>query len=72
MTATAAPTGKVVGIVSWFEPALGYGFIQPSAPGDDFYVHEMEVSGVIRAGDVKFQPAANRQGRPRALSVERA
>ena len=37
------PTGSV----KWFNPAKGYGFIQPQAGGKDVFVH---VSAVERAG----------------------
>jgi cold shock protein len=35
------------GTVKWFNPAKGYGFIQPSAGGRDVFVH---ISAVERAG----------------------
>jgi CspA family cold shock protein len=37
------PTGSV----KWFNPAKGYGFIQPSGGGKDVFVH---ISAVERAG----------------------
>ena len=37
------PTGSV----KWFNPAKGYGFIQPQAGGRDVFVH---ISAVERAG----------------------
>jgi CspA family cold shock protein len=35
------------GTVKWFNPAKGYGFIQPSGGGRDVFVH---ISAVERAG----------------------
>jgi CspA family cold shock protein len=35
------------GMVKWFNPTKGYGFIQPQAGGKDVFVH---ISAVERAG----------------------
>jgi CspA family cold shock protein len=37
----------VRGMVKWFNPTTGYGFIQPQAGGRDVFVH---MSAVERAG----------------------
>jgi CspA family cold shock protein len=35
------------GIVKWFNPAKGYGFIQPESGGQDVFVH---ITALERAG----------------------
>ncbi len=53
------------GIVKWFNPTKGYGFIQPSNGGKDIFVH---ISAVQKAGlatlnegqTVEYEEVANR------------
>ena len=54
-----------IGNVKWFNPAKGYGFIQPQGGGQDVFVH---ISAVERAGlttlnegqQVEFEIVSNR------------
>lgn len=53
------------GVVKWFNPTKGYGFIQPAGGGKDVFVH---ISAVERAGlstlnegqQVTFEVVSNR------------
>ncbi len=40
-------TGSAEGIVKWFNPAKGFGFVQPDSGGKDIFLH---ISVVERAG----------------------
>ncbi len=42
-----AVAGSGAGVVKWFNPQKGFGFIQPNGGGSDFFVH---ISAVERAG----------------------
>lgn len=42
-----APSGGGSGVVKWFNPTKGFGFIQPNDGGGDVFVH---ISAVERAG----------------------
>ena len=63
------------GIVKWFNPGKGYGFIAPDAGGDDIFVH---ISAVQHAGLRKLNEGERvrftlqqREGRVAAISIER-
>lgn len=44
---TRETLGSAAGVVKWFNPAKGFGFIQPNDGGTDIFVH---ISAVERAG----------------------
>jgi CspA family cold shock protein len=46
-----APLG-LLGTVSWYEPAKGYGFLTPDGGGDEIFVHSSAITGggVLREG----------------------
>ncbi|MBM3503901.1 MAG: cold-shock protein [Alphaproteobacteria bacterium] len=64
------------GTVKWFNPAKGYGFIQPADGGKDVFVH---ISAVERAGlgrltegqKVSFD-ITNERGKPSAANLKSA
>jgi cold shock protein len=65
------------GIVKWFNPIKGYGFIQPGDGSKDVFVH---ISAVEQAGmrtlnegqKVSFDLEAGKQGKPSAVRLQRA
>jgi cold shock protein len=53
------------GTVKWFNPAKGYGFIQPANGGKDVFVHISAVekaglSGLNEGATVSYEIVANR------------
>ena len=65
------------GTVKWFNPAKGYGFIQPEEGGKDVFVH---ISALQRAGistvtegqKLEYELAAGRDGRSSAENLKLA
>jgi CspA family cold shock protein len=69
-------TAAITGVVKWFNPGKGYGFIAPDAGGDDIFVH---ISAVQHAGLRKLNEGERvrfalqqREGRVAAIGIERA
>ncbi len=67
----------VVGVVKWFNPTKGYGFIAPETGGKDVFVH---ISAVQRAGlsnlnegqKVQFEVEQQQNGRAAAVGLAAA
>jgi CspA family cold shock protein len=66
---------EYVGIVKWFNPGKGYGFIAPESGGNDIFVH---ISAVQRAGLRKLTEGQRirfalqqREGRVAAVQLQR-
>ena len=64
------------GTVKWFNPAKGFGFIQPEAGGSDVFVHISEVErsglGTLNEGQrVSFDVAPNNRGKESAVNLKR-
>ncbi|MDD2705252.1 MAG: cold-shock protein [Acidocella sp.] len=65
----------ITGIVKWFNPGKGYGFIAPDTGGNDIFVH---ISAVQHAGLRKLNEGERvrfalqqREGRVAAVGIER-
>ena len=50
------PTEQLDGVVKWYDPARGFGFVLPSDGGKDVFVH---VTALRRAGIDDLQPGQN-------------
>jgi CspA family cold shock protein len=65
----------LTGVVKWFNPGKGYGFIAPDAGGNDIFVHISAVqhSGLRKLNEgerVRFA-LQQREGRVAAVGIER-
>ena len=64
-----------VGTVKWFNPAKGYGFIQPEDGSKDVFVHISAVErsdlGTLREGQkVSFELERGQQGKTSAVNLK--
>ncbi len=64
-----------VGTVKWFNPAKGYGFIEPEDGSKDVFVHisavERSELGTLREGQkVSFELERGQQGKTSAVNLK--
>ncbi len=64
------------GIVKWFNPTKGYGFIQPEAGGNDVFVHisALENAGLrtLNEGQRVSYELATQKGKTSAVNIKLA
>lgn len=62
------------GTVKWFNPAKGFGFIQPSGGGQDVFVHvsALESAGIasLNEGQKVNYELASERGRTKAVNIQ--
>lgn len=61
---TAGPTESLDGVVKWYDPARGFGFVLPNDGGKDIFVH---VTALRRSGIEMLEP-----GQPVRMMVAQA
>ncbi|MEM6602453.1 MAG: cold-shock protein [Pseudomonadota bacterium] len=64
------------GVVKWFNPTKGYGFIAPEDGGEDVFVHITAVQGAgferLSEGQVIFYEIAMNKGKRSAANLKAA
>jgi CspA family cold shock protein len=61
---------RLTGIVKWFDPDRGYGFIK--ANGEEFFAHATNVAGdfdLLENDEVSFTVATGKNGRRKAVNI---
>lgn len=56
---------RTQGIVKWFNPSKGYGFITPADGGSDVFVHIRDIGNakLLEGGSVSFELADGTPGK---------
>lgn len=70
-------TKRINGSVKWFNPAKGFGFIEPEDGGKDVFVHAsaVEQAGLrsLNEGDkVSFVYGEDNKGKTKAIDLQKA
>ncbi len=63
-----------MGIVKWFNPAKGFGFIAPEDKSKDVFIHisaleKAGISGLAEGQKIEYEIGAGRDGRTSAENV---
>jgi cold shock protein len=66
-----------VGTVKWFNPAKGYGFIQPEDGSKDVFVHisaveQSDLGKLVEGQKIKFDVQRGQQGKSSAVNLRSA
>jgi CspA family cold shock protein len=64
----------LTGIVKWFNPTKGYGFIQPEQGGSDVFIHisALEKAGIATLNEgqqISYEVSTNK-GKTSAVNIE--
>jgi len=63
------------GTVKWFNPAKGFGFVEPEDKGKDVFIHisaleRAGISGLTEGQKIEYELGAGRDGRTSAEKVK--
>ena len=64
-----------IGSVKWFDPAKGFGFIEPEERGKDVFIHasaleQAGIQGLAEGQKIEYELVAGRDGRTSAGNVK--
>lgn len=66
---------SITGVVKWFNPTKGYGFIQPDKGGKDVFVHisaleKSKISRLEEGAKVSFETSSSEKGKVFAVNLK--